>query len=120
MKTLCVASLLATLSLGGCCSSGASCNAPLPVATANWDGLGQAPSDGMRSPPAKQRVSHNETKAKGEDPTSGQRYATGDDLQYDDDRLKQKLVICRGCGAHGDNTPQNKSMTSVPRDWNSD
>jgi hypothetical protein len=74
----------------------------------------------MRSPPAKQRVSRNQAKAKGEDPTSAQRYATGDDLQYDDDRLKQKLVICRGCGTHGDSTSRNKSMTSVPRDWNSD
>jgi hypothetical protein len=119
MKTFCVASLLAALSLGGCCSSSVSCNAPLPVATGNWDGLGQPPTDD-RSPPAKKRVSHNQTKAKGEDPTSAQRYATGDDLQYDDDRLKQKLVICRGCGTHGDSTTRNKSVTSVPRDWNSD
>jgi hypothetical protein len=35
-------------------------------------------------------VSAAETKAKGEDPTSAQRYATGDDLQYDDDQSEAK------------------------------
>jgi len=35
-------------------------------------------------------MSAAETKAKGEDPTSAQRYATGDDLQYDDDQSEAK------------------------------
>ena len=120
MKIFCLTLLLATLSLGGCCLSGLSCNAPLPTVTANWDGLGQQPTEDMRSPPAKQRISHNQTKARAEKPTSAERYATGDDLPYDDDQLKQRLVICRGCGSHGDNTRRDKSMTSMPRDSNSD
>ena len=57
---------------------------------------------------------------KAEEPLSTEHYATGNNLPYDDDQLKQKLVICRGCGPRGDSTPQNKSMTSVPRNWNSD
>jgi len=120
MKIFCLTLLLATLSLGGCCLSGLSCNAPLPTVTANWDGLGQQPTEDMRSPPAKQRISHNQTKARAEKPTSAERYATGDDLPYDDDQLKQKLVICRGCGPHGDSIRRDKSMTSMPRDSNSD
>jgi hypothetical protein len=95
-------------------------NARAEMRPVQWDGLGQPPTADTRSPPAKQRISHNQTKANGEGPASAEPYATGDDLPYDDDRLKQKLVICRGCGAHGDSTPRDKSMTSMPRDWNSD
>jgi hypothetical protein len=95
-------------------------NARAEMWPVHWDGFGRPPTADTRSPPAKQRVSHNQTKANGEGPASAERYARGDDLPYDDDQLEQKLVICRGCGAHGDSTPRDKSMTSMPRDWNSD
>jgi hypothetical protein len=95
-------------------------NARAEMWPVHWDGFGRPPTADTRSPPAKQRIAHNQTKVKGEEPASVPSYATGDDLPYDDDMLKQKLVICRGCGAHGDSTPRDKSMTSMPRNWNSD
>jgi hypothetical protein len=95
-------------------------NARAEMRPLHRDGLGQQPTEDMRSSPAKQRISHNQTKANGEGPVSAERHARGDDLPYDDDQFKQKLVICRGCGAHGDRTRRDKSVTSVPRDWNSD
>jgi len=38
----------------------------------------------------------------------------------DDDQLKQRLVICQGCGTRGPESLPNKPVVSVPRGWDSD
>ena len=102
MKTLYVALLLATASLGGCCLSSSGCNmSPIATARPDLDGLGQPPAEDLPSPTPKQRVS-SRAKDHGEEPTPVYSNSNnGDDLEDEDARLKRKLVICRGCAMPG-------------------
>ena len=96
MKALCAALLLATMSLGGCCLSGSACNAPMATTNSNPDGLGQPPVMDSPSPAPKQRVS-SRVKDQVDEPRPYDNSNAGDD--FDEARLKRKLIICQGCGA---------------------
>jgi hypothetical protein len=102
MKPLCAALLLATLSLGGCCSFGSGCN--MPTATAgryDLDGLGQPPAEAPPSAAPKQRVS-SRAKGQGDEMRSLYDNSNGSDNFEDDEaRLKRKLIICQGCAVSG-------------------
>ena len=102
MKTLYVAFLLATVSLGGCCLSSSGCNmSPIATARPDLDGLGQPPAEDPPSPTPKQRVS-SRAKDRSEEPMPVYGNSSdGTDLEDEDARLKRKLIICRGCAVPG-------------------
>jgi hypothetical protein len=114
MKTFRIASFLATLPLAGCCLSGVSCNAPLPTAAANLDGLGEPLAEHSVRPKHRVQAGGNQhvRAADRQAPIDAQLGEEDAQLQSADDQLKRTLVICRGCGAQGDGALEDRSVVS--------
>jgi hypothetical protein len=103
MKTICAASLLVALSLGGCCLSGSGCNAPQPTALTNWDDeLDQPPEEAAVPAAPKQHVDKRakaqKAKSASESANSANSWEEDQQAAADDARLKRKLIICQNCG----------------------